>query len=1848
MSDDYTSNRQTTGAVAVGGSATGEVESSGDRDWFAVTLEAGTTYRIELRGARTGDGTLSDPYLRGVYDASGNPIAGTADDDGGRGRNSLVFFEAQSAGTYYIAAGADGGDTGTYRLAVTRLADDHPADTGTTGTVAVGGSAAGKIETPHDRDWFAVVLEAGVRYRVDLEGKDTDAGTLWDPYLHGVYDAGGTPIADTADNDTGVGANSRLIFDAERAGTYYIAAGANHSDTGTYRVSVTDVTDDHPESPATTGAVAVGGSATGAVETAGDHDWFEVVLEAGKTYRVDLEGADTDAGTLSDPRLHGVYDADEDRVYGLTIIRDDGGVGRNSVLVFAPEVSGTYYIGAAAARGATGTYRVSVRELADDHPADTGTTGTVAVGGSATGEVEFANDMDWFAVVLDAGTVYRIDLEGADTDAGTLGNPYLRGVYDAAGLWVSGTHSDDGGTGGNSRLFFEPEASGTYYLGAGTMSGTMWSETGTYRVSVTEVGDDEPGGAGPIGTLAEGDSARGAIERSGERDWFAVVLEAGTAYRLDAAGVDAGTPGAVHVSGVYDADGTLIAGAGAAEGGAGGAARHAGGASEASGIRSGGGDKDDGGESASGELDFAPAADGTYYVAVDTQGGFRGDYRISMSRVDDDYTADTDTTGTVSVGGTATGRIDYEGDSDWFAVTLEADKLYRIDQIAKDVANPDTYLRGIHDADGDLIAGTTDDDGGRGWNSRLYFTPEEAGIYYVAASTWSGRGTYTLSVTEVEDDHPAGTGTTGTVAVDGSARGEVQFPHDQDWFEVALDAGKTYRIDLEGRDPEGRPTEAGTLHNPYLRGVHDAHGVLVAGTTNDDGGVGYNARLYFTPDETGTYYVAAGAYYVGATGTYTLSVTDVTDDHPADTDTTGTVAVGGSATGAIETADDRDWFKVTLEADKTYRIDLEGRATWDGTLRDPYLRGVHDADGDLIAGTTDDDGGPGLNSRLYFTPDEAGTYYVAADAGGDGIGTYTLSVTDVTDDDHPADTDTTGTVSVGGKATGEIEKPADRDWFKVTLEADKTYRIDLEGRATEAGTLRDPYLRGVHDADGDLIAGTTDNNGGFYLNSRLYFAPEEAGPHYVAAGAGGDGVGTYTLSVTDVTELFADDDYTADTDTTGTVSVGGSATGEIGYEDDRDWFKVTLEAGKTYRIDLEGSSTEDGTLKLPWLFGVYDTSGDYVSGTRVVGVGLNSRVFFESDTAGTYYIATGTSGRDSTGTYTLSVTETEDDHPAGTITTGTVAIGGSATGNVDYVGDRDWFAVELEAGKTYRIYLEGSSTGDGTLRDPYLRGVHDADGVLIAGTTDDDGGPGLNSRLSFTADKAGTYYVAAGAYRGREGTYTLSVTEKADGLRDDDDYAAGIGTRGKVAVGGRTVGGIDYSGDRDWFVVTLEAGTRYRIDLEGGSLFDPFLHGVHDADGALIADAWDNNGGVGKNSRLYFIPNEAGTYYVEAGGNLTYHGTYTLSVTKAKDDHPAGTGTTGTVAVGGSATGEIDYEDDRDWFAVILEADTTYRIDLEGQATGAGSLRDPYLRGIHDADGVLIPGTTDYGGGVGTNSRLFFQPETAGTYYVAAGVKSHWSYGTYTLSVTEDADGLRDDDYAAGTGTSATVAVGGTAAGEIETRRDRDWFEVTLDAGKTYQIDLEGDATEKGTLSDPYLRGIHDADGVLIPDTTDYDGGVGTNSRLFFQPQTGGTYYIAAGAWGNGEGTYTVSVTEVEDDHPAGTGTTGTVAVGGSATGEIDYKDDRDWFAVTLEAGKRYRIDLEGADTRTGTLGDPYLHGVHDANGVLVAGTTNDDSGFGLNSRLTFEPETGGGYYIAAGAYGSGEGTYTLSVEEAI
>ena len=300
---DLPDTTSTGGRVEVGASATGNIESATDSDWFRVDLEAGKVYQIDLEGADTSKGTLADPYLS-RRDGSGNLIENN--DDNATNLNSQLVFTVTATGTYYLGVSAVVNTTnGTYTLSVRDIttppddppddppdppeADfregdtDLPADTTTTGVVEVGGfGARGAIHEPNaetvtwiatddegkevehestvydfDTDWFAVELEAGGTYRIDMKGQilsspalDT-AGEAVDPELtlslpqiNAIYDEDGDYLLNTwGEDESSAHHLFRVTFHARAGGTYYIAASGESHEWGGYELTVIDITE---------------------------------------------------------------------------------------------------------------------------------------------------------------------------------------------------------------------------------------------------------------------------------------------------------------------------------------------------------------------------------------------------------------------------------------------------------------------------------------------------------------------------------------------------------------------------------------------------------------------------------------------------------------------------------------------------------------------------------------------------------------------------------------------------------------------------------------------------------------------------------------------------------------------------------------------------------------------------------------------------------------------------------------------------------------------------------------------------------------------------------------------------------------------------------------------------------------------------------------------------------------------------------------------------------------------------------------------------------------------------------------------------------------------------------------------------------------------------------------------------------------------------------------------------------------------------------------------------------------------------------------------------------------------
>ncbi len=136
---DLSADTSTACALDVGGSVRGERGAADDVDWYRVGLQARATYQFDMRGKSTGEwqlvdgapafvsvGTLEDPKLLGIYNASGALVPGTDSELAGTGKDSrIASFSPDADGVYYISASAESGWTGTYELSLAVTAGDH-------------------------------------------------------------------------------------------------------------------------------------------------------------------------------------------------------------------------------------------------------------------------------------------------------------------------------------------------------------------------------------------------------------------------------------------------------------------------------------------------------------------------------------------------------------------------------------------------------------------------------------------------------------------------------------------------------------------------------------------------------------------------------------------------------------------------------------------------------------------------------------------------------------------------------------------------------------------------------------------------------------------------------------------------------------------------------------------------------------------------------------------------------------------------------------------------------------------------------------------------------------------------------------------------------------------------------------------------------------------------------------------------------------------------------------------------------------------------------------------------------------------------------------------------------------------------------------------------------------------------------------------------------------------------------------------------------------------------------------------------------------------------------------------
>ncbi len=317
--------------------------------------------------------------------------------------------------------------------------------------------------------------------------------------------------------------------------------------------------------------------------------------------------------------------------------------------------------------------------------------------------------------------------------------------------------------------------------------------------------------------------------------------------------------------------------------------------------------------------------------------------------------------------------------------------------------------------------------------------------------------------------------------------------------------------------------------------------------------------------------------------------------------------------------------------------------------------------------------------------------------------------------------------------------------------------------------------------------------------------------------------------------------------------------------------------------------------------------------------------------------------------------------------------------------------------------------------------------------------------------------------------------------------------------------------------------------------------------------------------------------------------------------------TTYSLAIGESSyLGAIEYVGDIDWWRVSLVKGYQYQVWLEGGSSISGTLVDPYLA-IYNSVGIRQLFNDDISI-YSRDSYLTVAPNGTDIFYLSAEEYGSNATGTYKITIWLD--------QLASTATAANLNVNAISATEhLGWQGDiSDWYSVNLTAGTQYEFDLIGSASDGAlaglTLTDPYLT-LRNSAGLSL--LSDNDSGVGWNARILYTPTSSGTFYLDAQQSVNDvSGTYRLIVNS--------TPTSGSLTLGVAQSGAVGFNGDIDRYSVSLMAGVKYGFSLDGI-----SLSDPYLE-VQDSAGSNVA--SDDDSGSGLNSFLTFSPTTTGTYYL--------------------
>lgn len=740
-----------------------------------------------------------------------------------------------------------------------------------------------------------------------------------------------------------------------------------------------------------------------------------------------------------------------------------------------------------------------------------------------------------------------------------------------------------------------------------------------------------------------------------------------------------------------------------------------------------------------------------------------------------------------------------------------------------------------------------------------------------------------------------------------------------------------------------------------------------------------------------------------------------------------------SLQGASISSSDTDVFRVFLHELRMYSL----FSTNSDLTQDLDIKIYHESasgpentisvSGDLIAQNDIPVGRSGNDFTISgFVPEQTGAYLIEVTSGGQG--TYDLGVLDKGEifegrisnepDNTFAEATTQPALPVGPGAaarTAMIFPAADVDHYYFTTGDE--FNITVKGTSTELVDDFDARITLLDDGLNEITSST---------NGILSFTPEESSTFIVRVEAENEGdVGFYTVSGGEPFEESEPNDTFANATP---AAIGELYEAAIDSPEDTDFFSFELKAGSLYSfrsvdnetggaLDVEFFDTENGETIMDDSGWVDNYSGDNFKIANIIPQETKTYYLKVSGGVGSYKVLS----KENPDFAALAEKHEPDNSFEEARQQGFALLDGVdrayaqfAPDSTRFFGDLDHFRLNLTAGQNFVAETKpigGISTSSGN-PDLWNRDtdtklyLFDAEGNELA--SDDDGGNGWYSQLSFMPETDGEYFLQVANSRGegggddrslRRGDYILNMAASYTETEPNDSFADAsnnpLGDRSFVEAA------FSEDSDTDIFSVTLEQGRIYHLRSTKESddlVMEVELYKADNTSANLLADGGGFATRYGSNNfKINFIPEESGEYFLKltpatpvqdtpyrvymksnALEDLAeeWEGNDTIAEAAALGDHPADGVFYDYMLYDPNVEG---FHDDLDYYQVTAAAGDTISAET---APFDGDLWtrdfDAYMY-LYDADGNELATNDD--GGQDWHSKITYEVSEDGAYY---------------------------------------------------------------------------------------------------------------------------------------------------------------------------------------------------------------------------------------------------------------------------